>query len=256
MKNQLKIAGLIAALMALLIVIPAAQAADYSIGAGIGIAPEYEGSDDYVGVPVPFAKIAWSNGMFFELKGLNARANLLPSNTWRLGPVINYRGERDNVDNSDVDRMDSVSDATEVGAFAGFDYQNWFVSLDFLMDSGNAHEGWSSTLKGGYRWPVSSNWTILIGAHTTYADEDYMETYFGVDASNVGASGFSLYDPDSGFKSVGLDLGATYKITSSWSTQALASYSLLVGDADDDSPVVDAGDEGQFFGAVMVVYSF
>jgi len=29
-----------------------------------------------------------------------------------------------------------------------------------------------------------------------------------------------------------------------------------VGDADDDSPVVDEGSEGQFFGAALVVYTF
>ena len=248
-----KLAGMVAMFMFLTI---NAQAADISIGGGLGIAPEYEGSDDYGLVPVPFARVAWSNGMFLALEGLTARANLLPSSTWRLGPVYNYRGERDNVDNSDVDRMDSISDANEFGLFAGFDYQNWFVSLDFLMDIGNAHEGWYSTLKGGYNWPITSSWTLSIGAHTTYADEDYMETYFGVTPSNVGASGFSLYDPDSGFKDVGIDLGVTYKINNNWNARALGSYSVLVGDADDDSPVVDAGDEGQFFGAILVVYSF
>jgi len=30
----------------------------------------------------------------------------------------------------------------------------------------------------------------------------------------------------------------------------------LLGDASDDSPVVDEGSEGQFFGAAMAVYSF
>jgi outer membrane scaffolding protein for murein synthesis (MipA/OmpV family) len=48
----------------------------------------------------------------------------------------------------------------------------------------------------------------------------------------------------------------TYKINTNWNARAFGSYSMLVGDADDDSPVVDAGDESQFFGAVLVVYSF
>jgi outer membrane scaffolding protein for murein synthesis (MipA/OmpV family) len=243
-------------LAALCLMAPAAQAADVSIGGGIGIAPDYEGSEDYEFVPVPFANIAWSNGMFFNLQGLKAKANLIPSNFWRLGPIYNYRGKRSDVENNQVDAMNSVSDANELGVFLGIDYQNWFVSLEFLADVGNAHDGWYSTLKGGYNWPISSSWSLSIGAHTTYADEDYMETYFGVDANNVGASGFPFYDPDGGFKDVGLDLGAIYKITNNWGARALGSYSLLVGDADDGSPVVDAGDESQFFGALLVVYSF
>jgi outer membrane scaffolding protein for murein synthesis (MipA/OmpV family) len=55
---------------------------------------------------------------------------------------------------------------------------------------------------------------------------------------------------------VGLDLGVNFIINQNWSTKGIASYTQLVGDADDDSPVVDEGDEGQFFGAVLVVYKF
>ena len=51
-------------------------------------------------------------------------------------------------------------------------------------------------------------------------------------------------------------LGLGYKITNNWGAQAVGKYTLLVGDADDDSPVVDEGSESQFFGAVLVTYSF
>ena len=243
-------------LAALCLMAPAAQAADISIGGGIGIAPDYEGSEDYEAVPVPFAKITWSNGMFFNLLGLKAKANLIPSDFWRLGPIYNYRSRRSDVENNAVDAMNSVSDANELGAFAGIDYNNWYVSLEFLTDVGNAHEGWYSKLSGGYNWVISNTWSLLIGAFTTYADEDYMETYFGVDANNVGASGLPFYDPDGGMKEVGLDLGLGYTITNNWSARAVGKYTLLIGDADDDSPVVNAGDESQFFSALLVVYSF
>jgi outer membrane scaffolding protein for murein synthesis (MipA/OmpV family) len=45
-------------------------------------------------------------------------------------------------------------------------------------------------------------------------------------------------------------------ITQNWSAKGLASYTQLVGDADDGSPVVDEGSESQFFGAALVVYTF
>ncbi len=35
------------------LIAPAVQAADISAGGGIGIAPDYEGSEDYKVVPVP-----------------------------------------------------------------------------------------------------------------------------------------------------------------------------------------------------------
>ena len=118
MKNQKMLLGLLGALLAVLLVIPAAQAADYSIGGGIGVKPDYEGSSDYELVPVPAGSARFSNGMYVELMGLNLRANLIPSDFWRLGPVYNYRAERDNVENNRVDRMKEVSDANELGILA------------------------------------------------------------------------------------------------------------------------------------------
>ena len=243
-------------LAALCLMAPAAQAADVSIGGGIGFAPDYEGSEDYEAVPVPFANVNFGNGMYVKLLGLNLRANLIPDKMWSLGPVYNYRAERDDVDNSAVDDMKQVSDANELGVFGGFNIDNWFLSLEFLADMGNAHEGWYSKLKGGYNWIISDSWALSIGASTTYADEDYMQTYFGVSRQDAARSGLDRYNADSGIKDVGIDLGVNWMITQSWSTKGIASYTQLVGDADDDSPVVDEGDEGQFFGAVLVVYTF
>jgi outer membrane scaffolding protein for murein synthesis (MipA/OmpV family) len=243
-------------LAAICLIAPTAQAADVSVGGGIGFKPDYEGSDYYEAVPVPFADVRFGNGMFVKLLGLNLRANLIPSTMWRLGPVYNYRAERDNVDNNRVDRMRDVSDANELGIFGGFEYNNWFVSLEFLADTGEAHDGWTSRLKGGYNWIINPSWALSIGASTTYADDDYMQTYFGVTAADAARSGLDEYDADSGIKDVGIDLGLNWIITQSWSARGIASYTQLVGDADDDSPVVDQGSEGQFFGAALVVYSF
>jgi outer membrane protein len=256
MKNQYTVIGLMIVLLTLLLVIPGAHAADFSVGGGIGFAPDYEGSDYYEAVPVPYFNVNYNHGMFVKLLGLNLRANLIPEKTWNLGPVYNYRAERDNVDNNRVDRMRDVSDAHEVGAFGGFTINNWFVSLEFLTDLGEAHGGWYSKLKGGYNWIISNSWALSIGASTTYADDDYMQTYFGVTAADAARSGLNQYEADSGIKDVGIDLGLNWMITQNWSAKGLASYTQLVGDADDSSPVVDEGSESQFFGAALVVYTF
>jgi len=243
-------------LAALCFMAPVVQAADISVGGGIGIAPDYEGSEDYEAVPVPFADVKFGNGMYVKLLGLNLRANLIPSDMWRLGPVYNYRAKRDDVENDAVDNMKEVSDANELGIFGGFEYNNWFVSLEFLADTANAHEGWTSKLRGGYNWVINNSWALSIGASTTYADDDYMQTYFGVTAADAARSGLSQYNADSGIKDIGIDLGLNWTITQNWSAKGLASFTQLVGDADDGSPVVDQGSEGQFFGAALVVYSF
>ena len=256
MKNQQTFMGLLVALLALLLLIPGAQAAEFSIGGGIGVAPDYEGSSDYELVPIPAGSAKFDNGMFVKLLGLNLRANLIPSDFWRLGPVYNYRKERDNVDDNRVDRMREVSDANELGIFGGIEWENWYVFLDLLGDTGNAYDGWYSTLKGGYNWIISNEWALSMGGHTTYADDDYMQTYFGVNNRDSARSGLDKYDADSGIKDVGLDLGVNWAFASSWNLRGIARYSKLVGDADDDSPVVDQGSENQFFTGVLVLFKF
>ena len=259
MKKQIMLPGWLFVLLAVLLLIPAAQAAEFSIGGGIGIAPDYEGSSDYELVPVPAGSAKFDNGMYIELLGLNLRANLIPSSwvSWlKAGPVYNYRPERDDVDNDQVDRLDEVSDANELGLFVKFEYNNWFVNLDYLQDMGNAHDGEYAELSGGYNWLFSDAWQFSFSAFTTWADSDYHKTYFGVDANDAARSGLAVYDPDDGIKDVGLNLGANWRFAQNWDLRGLFQVKQLIGDADDDSPVVDEGSETQLFTAVLVVFNF
>jgi len=256
MKNQKKFIGLMAGLLALFTFIPMGYAADYSIGGGVGVRPDYEGSSDYEMTLLPAGTARFDNGMYIQLLGLNLRANLIPSNFWRLGPVYNNRPARSDVENDAVDDMKNISDANELGLFGGIEWNNWFVFLDILEDMGSAYNGWYATLKGGYNWKISNEWLLSMGAHATYADENYMDTYFGVSAADSARSGLSPYNADGGMKDYGIDLGVNWNFTGSWSLRGIAQISQLVGDADDDSPVVDEGSETQFLGGVMVMYRF
>ena len=58
------------------------------------------------------------------------------------------------------------------------------------------------------------------------------------------------------YQFLGLNVGVTYKFSQSWSMTGLASYKRLLGDADDDSPVTDAGSEHQLVGGFLVNYHF
>jgi outer membrane scaffolding protein for murein synthesis (MipA/OmpV family) len=95
-----------------------------------------------------------------------------------------------------------------------------------------------------------------MGGHATYANDDYMETYFGVSAGDAARSGLNRYNADGGMKDYGIDLGLNWNFASSWDLRGIARINQLVGDADDGSPVVDEGSETQFFGGVLVMFKF
>jgi outer membrane protein len=227
--------GLMAMLLALFLWVPAADAAEYSIGGGVGVRPDYEGSSDYEAVPLPAAMARFSNGMYIQLLGLNLRANVIPSDMWRLGPVYNYRNKRSDVKNNAVDRMKNISSANELGLFGGLEWYGWFLFLDVLKDAGNAYNGWYATLKGGYNWAINRAWMLSMDGHATYANDDYMQTYFGVSAADAARSGLERYNADGGMKDYGIDLGLNWNFTGSWGLRGIASISRLVGDADNDT---------------------
>ena len=83
-----------------------------------------------------------------------------------------------------------------------------------------------------------------------------MQTYFGVSTGDARRSGLKRYDADAGIKDIGINLAANWIITQNWSVMGIVSYTQLLGDASNDSPIVDEGSEGQLFGAAMVVYRF
>ena len=141
MKLRKRIFEVLMLLAALCLIAPAVQAADISVGGGIGFAPDYEGSKDYKVVPVPVA-------------------------------------------------------------------------------------------------------------------DDYMQTYFGVSNRDSDRSGLEDYNADAGIKDVGITLALNWVITQNWSARSVGMYTQLLGDASDDSPVVDEGDEGQILGVVLAIYSF
>jgi outer membrane scaffolding protein for murein synthesis (MipA/OmpV family) len=60
---------------------------NFTLGAGAGAAPDYEGSDDYELVPLWNLRVAnlYHPKTFVQVIGPRLRSNFLPSDHWRLG---------------------------------------------------------------------------------------------------------------------------------------------------------------------------
>ncbi|WGF88586.1 MipA/OmpV family protein [Marinivivus vitaminiproducens] len=227
----------------------------FVIGAGGGIAPEYEGSEDYD--LVPYAMIRVERGPYWAaLTGPELKANVLPDETFEFGPLVRYRGERDDVSNDAVDALEDVDAAVEVGGFAAIDHDGWLAEASVVQDVGGGHEGLLAELEAGYRFTVSEAFSLTALASTGYASGGYMSAYFGVDNDDSVRSGLDAYDADAGFKDVGLSLRARYAFSEAWALTGVASYKRLLGDAADSPVVDDEGSENQVTGIVGLSYAF
>jgi outer membrane protein len=232
-----------------------AQDWKFSLGAGVGAAPDYEGSEDYEAVPILIARAAQGN-RFVELFGNTLRANILGGPVLRAGPVLVYRPERDDVESDAVDNLDDVDEAIELGGFVGLNYQGWLGRVTLTQDVNDGHDGLVLNLLGGYRADLAPAWSLTTTVSTTYADEEYMDSYFSIDAGDAAASGLDEFDADSGFKDVGVSLRLAWGQDTGFGVTGIASYTRLLNDAEDSPVVDDVGDENQLFGGVAITYAF
>ena len=229
-------------------------AAKHTVGFGAGFAPDYEGSDEYEGVPMLMLTGKYDSGRSFSLLGTNLRVNIVASNKFQFGPILNYRMGRDDVENKSVDRMKDIDDAVEAGAFVLANFDNVLLGVDFLMDVSDEHDGMLVMGNVGYRWKASDALTVTPNVFLTYADDDYMDTYFGVNAKNVGTSGLPAYEAESGLKDVGTRIVVNYTPWEKWGVMGIFSYKALLEDAKDSPVVDDEGDNAQAFFGLMATY--
>jgi outer membrane protein len=229
-------------------VVPNERVFSAFVAAGAGFAPEYEGSDKYEVVPFAIANVKWQ-GVELQLRGLSARIDALGDSPWDFGPVVKYRGKRDDDVDGPVKRLDEIDAAVEVGGFVGYKFGGdesgqgeIGLEASVLRDVADAHDGFIATGGISYaavRWgPLFAN----VDAQTTYASKAFNRTYFGVTRSESAASGLRDYRPGAGFKDVSAGLTVGYQFNEQWGVLARASVTRYVGDAA-DSPIVKDGSE-------------
>jgi outer membrane protein len=235
------------------------------VGIGLGVIPDYQGSNDYMVGGAPFFRLTYPKSEWYlMMKGPELSANILNHPWLRLGPVLNYRfGRDDDIEDKQVKRMEEIDDTVEAGAFAGIELveegnprQRFIASLQFLGDVGDEHRGYIVSLNARYWYPVHKAVDVSMGVGTTYADDHYMNTYFGVNSKNVGTSGLSLFEAEGGIKDISLSPAVVVHLSMDWHVAVGCKYFYYLGDAKDSPVVDDEGDPSQWLAGLGVAYSW
>lgn len=233
------------------------------IGLGMIALPDYEGSEDFQAVPLLAARAQYEN-YYFETRGLGFRVNVLNSDRIEAGPVFNYNmGRDDDVENNTIASLREIDDAAELGAFVRVPYNDLFaprdefaLDLSVTTDVSGTHDGTQFTFSPSYSYMFSPRFRLSTSVSTTYATDNYMETYFSVDADNVVRSGLTPFKATASFKDIGLGIMGNYQFDEKWGVIGLVRYTNLLGDASDSPIVNDEGDDNQFMLGTGVTYRF
>jgi outer membrane protein len=234
---------------------PERRGLGYELGLGVALHPEFEGSTDYEVSPFPYFR--WQGQYrFVVLEGSTLTANLLPSRTWMAGPLLHYGSSRSDVRNPVVDRLRDVDTAFEIGGFVGVRIAEFSSSVRLQQDVLGGHDGMLLTLAARYGMPFMERWKLEFGASGTYASDDYMQSYFGIDADNALRSGLPTFQASAGFKDVGVHLALHYNWSRHWGFTGGTRYKRLLGDAADSPIVKQEGSAHQPLAFLMVLFRY
>jgi outer membrane protein len=237
----------------------------FTIGLGAAIVPDYVGSDDYTIAALPKLR-AEKAPYYADLTGPFLSSNVLPSQTWQLGPAGQFiKGDRCNSSDNTVNNMKCQSDAFMLGAQAAYNFNLAETSrlspkARMLFDVSGANDGYTFEPLVEYAQRLSRSWGLLLQSNVIIGSGDYEDYYFGVTGPQSRRSGLKTYNADGGVQQFGFTAVGTYNVTETIRVDLVGRYQRLVGDAA-DSPLVDGtsnsrGDANQFIFGAIGAYTF
>lgn len=231
-----------------------------ALGVGALYRPRYPGSRDYFTQVLPAPSVSYGRYFLGAAPGTGTSAAglgayLARAESWSVGITVgrDMREPRRASDAPVLEGWGEIPRTDHASVFGNYSY-GWLVAHgDVSADIGGHHEGVLASLSlQGMFHPVP-HLTLSAGPEITWANTQYMQTFFGIDAAQSSIAGIPPYAVKGGLDSAGFAVGADYRLTSRWSLGAHAKYGELQGDAA-DSPVT--AKKTQYMIAAIVAYRF
>jgi len=230
------------------------------LGLGPAISPDYEGADNYDIKPLPLLSFRYKD--LIEVDNNHLRVNLFGLNSlvrkkhFRAGPQIRVDFGRDEDDNPDLSGLGNIGTSVELGVFGSYTVGPARARIRVLHDVAGGHSG--TKVIGDVRWVLLKTDRLAVSgsASTTWADNTYMDEFFGINTAQALASGLPSFNAGAGLKDAGISVVANYKLSRHWALLGNVEYKRLLGDAGDSPIVSTRGSADQAAAGVFVIYSF
>jgi len=233
------------------------------VSAGTFVNNDYEGSDEYQVNPAGVARLQYKH-YYLQTEGLGAKINLSSLKNFEFGPVFNYSMSRDDdIENEAVSKMEKIDGSFEGGVFVRSQKKNILTGGDeigfevkALTDLSDTHDGTLISVSTDYSYQSTPKLRLTTSLEATYADDDYMDTYFGINARNRGTSGLPNFTAEGGIKDIELSVMANYQFSDKWGVLFITGYKQLLGDAKDSPLVEQEGNNDQLQALTGLSYRF
>lgn len=210
---------------------------DVMLGAGMMLRPTFEGSDRYKISPLPLVSVTYGDFISLGSNGLTAY--------WRRGDLqigggLTYSGGRDDKDSSifgsgdkRLAGMGDIDGALGVRGFATYNLRPVVLSGSVTKFTGKKDQNDGLLVEFGASVPVrvTDKLTLSPNVGVTWADDNYMQTFFGVTSQQASRTRFARFNAGSGVKDVSVGVSANYRFDQNWFAGASATLKQLTGDA-------------------------
>jgi MipA family protein len=224
---------------------------------GVGVEPDYLGSDDYRLVPSGSISFARRRGKPHAWAAPDDGFNvgLVGGETLSAGLVGRWRSGRGN--DHDLRGFDRIGGTVEAGGFVNWWPAEWLRVRGEARHGIGGHDSWSADLAADAVGRTGA-WVLSVGPRLAWADKDFTSTYFDVSAADAARSPFGLqaFASRGAYWSPGGLASAEYRVSHSWSIAAVGEYRRLTGDAADSPIVARLGSKDQYKATLSVTYAF
>lgn len=231
-----------------------ANRSDWNVSLGLAslVRPTFAGSDRYIVTPLPLVNVVWRDTIALNYEGLSIYRR---GGNLRIGAALTFDGGRDEDGGDRVVSFSSGDDRLlgmgeidpSIGLKAFASYRLWGIELGASGTKfvGAQNEGILASLSATRRFALSQRFSLSPRIGVTWADQNYMQTFFGVTAPQAARTGFGQFDAEAGLLDVSAGLSATYLLSAHWFVRADAAVRSFQADAR-NSPLSFSNNNGVF----------
>jgi len=225
------------------------------LGGLTAVRPKYIGSDQYKVNGFPLIDIKYKNISFLNFQeGLGI--NFLYAPSFRVGIAFNYYGSRDEDDSDQLHGLLDIDAGVDLGVFGTISFGKFSAKLKIRQDISSNHDGLIIFGRLGYKTSLTDKLRVNINIGATFANEDYMDTYFGISNVQSLASGLSQFNAGSSIKDFEGGLNFIYPVYKNWTALTFTKYSRLLNDAASSPLVKVVGSKNQLKLSLGIAYRF
>ncbi|MDA0687470.1 MAG: MipA/OmpV family protein [Proteobacteria bacterium] len=213
----------------------------YDLGLGLIANPEYQGSDNYRLLPVPYFDVRYvderGTKTFFNVpQGFGSyfvRERLGNGDRFAVSGAVAPGFQ--NRDTDDFAGLETFGLGIEARLGAEYDTGPWSFQAGLAQAVASGHEGLYGNLSASYRFVLGRGAFVGIGPSLRFGNTNYMSALYGVTPDESLASGLAAFNAESGLESAAIQGLLSFPVGSKWRFTGVARAGELVGDAGDSS---------------------